>query len=280
MTEDEIDQTWQRATRIGTFALFMQAIVTFIASIILPLVVANTYRPPTEPMRTPMMNGAAEPTSPNEPTSSISTSAGGYFGYAPAQTSDDLITSKSSRRLSTSRRHSVSRFFSCPWSVEIRWLTLRRAWLLSHLMFTLCTWLTFLPQTTTSATVLVSLVGIPWALTNWAPFALIAAEISKRDAIRRGTLPPPPTREGELLAHGEDVSEGADQAGVVLGIHNVAVAAPQVVATLVSSAIFKALQKPRGSVGDESVAWVLRFGGLSTLVAAWLTRRIGEERSG
>ena len=46
--------------------------------------------------------------------------------------------------------------------------------------------------------------------------------------------------------------EVVDQAGVVLGIHNVAIAAPQVVASLVSSLIFKSLQKPRGVAGDQS----------------------------
>ena len=51
-----------------------------------------------------------------------------------------------------------------------------------------------------------------------------------------------------------------DQAGVVLGIHNVAVSAPQAVATLVCSIIFKALQKPRDEPNDSSVAWTLRFG--------------------
>ena len=80
-----------------------------------------------------------------------------------------------------------------------------------------------------------------------------------------------------MLASGEDPSEGADQAGVVLGIHNVAIAAPQVIATLVSSVIFKFLQKPRGSTDDDSVAWVLRFGGLAALVAAYLTTRLAEE---
>ena len=68
------------------------------------------------------------------------------------------------------------------------------------------------------------------------------------------------------------------QAGVVLGIHNVAIAAPQIVATLVSSAIFKAMQKPRGGdevgIGDESVGWVLRFGGCAAVVAAFLTGRM------
>jgi solute carrier family 45 protein 1/2/4 len=84
-------------------------------------------------------------------------------------------------------------------------------------------------------------------MTLWAPFAFIASEISRRNDNAGGMS-------------NDDEGE-TPQAGVVLGIHNVAIAAPQVIATLVSSAIFRALQKPRGSVGDESVAWVLRFGG-------------------
>jgi len=68
-----------------------------------------------------------------------------------------------------------------------------------------------------------------------------------------------------------------DQAGVILGLHNVAVAAPQIVATIVSSAIFKLAQKPRGEPYDTSVGWVLRFGGLAALVAAFFTWRINEE---
>lgn len=109
----------------------------------------------------------------------------------------------------------------------------------------------------------------------WAPFALISAEISKRDAIRRGYIRPPPTEEGALLAANED--DAVDQAGVVLGIHNVAVSAPQVIATLAGSLLFKWLQKPRGEPGDESVAWFLRLGAIATLGAAFLTMRVGEE---
>jgi solute carrier family 45 protein 1/2/4 len=65
---------------------------------------------------------------------------------------------------------------------------------------------------------------------------------------------------------------------VVLGIHNVAIAAPQVIATLVSAVMFKFLQKPRGTAGDDSVAWVLRFGGACALIAAWLTLFVKEEK--
>ena len=122
--------------------------------------------------------------------------------------------------------------------------------------------LTFLVKTATGATVLVSIIGLSWALTLWAPFALISAEISKRDTAAR--------KQGAGAAK-------EDQAGVILGLHNVAIACPQIIATLVSSAIFKIAQKPRGSAGDNSVAWVLRFGGIAALIAAYMTSRVGEE---
>ncbi|KAK4543151.1 hypothetical protein LTR36_005929 [Oleoguttula mirabilis] len=268
MSPTEIDQTWEHATRVGTFALLIFAVTTFSSSVILPFVVASSYKAPEPAPVTPMTPGARTPGTPLTPHTAGASSAAGYFGYNPAHT-DDWSTKPEYQD-----RNAFQRFCYRLPSLEIRWLTLRRAWMLSHVVFALLMWLTFLVRDTTTATVLVGLIGIPWAMTNWAPFALIAAEISTRDSIRRGHIRAPPTREGELLASGED--EGADQAGVVLGIHNVAIAAPQVIATLVSSAIFKALQKPRGSVGDDSVAWVLRFGGCAALVAAWYTRKVGE----
>lgn len=71
--------------------------------------------------------------------------------------------------------------------------------------------------------------------------------------------------------------EPEDQAGIVLGLHNVAISAPQIFASLVCSAIFKAAQRPRGVPGDESTAWVLRFGGVAALIAAYMTYRVEEE---
>lgn len=249
MTEDEINRVWERGTRMGTLALFIFALTTFVASVFLPMIVAPTYKPP-----------APDPTTPLTPTASHS-SSGGYFSL------------KKQKPTKKSWKHSLRLLDH----LQIKSLTLRRTWLLSHLIFTLLMWATLLVRSTTSATILVALVGLPWAVTNWAPFALISAEISKRDAIRRGVLRPPPTRDGALLAAGEDDEHSADQAGVVLGIHNVAIAAPQVIATLFSSAMFKLLQKPRGTPGDDSVAWVLRFGGCCALVAAFLTKRVHEE---
>ena len=277
MTPKEIDETWERATRIGTFALLIFAFTTFSSSVILPFVVASSQKATEQAAVTPMTSGAKGPANPlpphtpRTPHTPGTSSAAGYFAYNPGSSSDDHFSKHEYQE-----RTAYQRFLHRIPSVQIRWLTLRRAWMLSHVIFAILMWLTFLVRDTTAGTILVGLIGIPWSMTNWAPFALIAAEISKRDSIRRGTIRPPPTRDGELLAAGEDVSEGADQAGVVLGIHNVAIAAPQVIATLVSSVIFKMLQKPRGSVGDDSVAWVLRFGGCAALVAAYLTRRVGD----
>ena len=269
LSEAETDALWERGTRLGTRALLVYALTTFSSSVVLPFLVASSYKAPELPPRTPMTPGArtpATPLTPHTPGGQSIGGGGGYFGYQP-------YTDASSK--ADKNRHPVMRLLRIR-NIEIRWLTLRRAWMLSHYLFALLMFATFFVRDVTSATVLVGLIGIPWAMTNWAPFALIAEEISKRDAIRRGQIRPPPTRDGELLAQGEDSSEGADQAGVVLGIHNVAIAAPQVIATLVSSVIFRVLQKERGMPGDNSVAWVLRFGGLAAVGAGWLTRRVGE----
>ena len=56
-----------------------------------------------------------------------------------------------------------------------------------------------------------------------------------------------------------------------------AIATPQIIATIGSSIIFKFFQKPRGTPGDRSISIVMAAGGLSTLVAAYLTSRIKDE---
>lgn len=265
LSDAEINDIFEHGTRVGTLALFVFAITTFASSVLLPFMVAPTYRAPPRPESTPLtpssLRGALTPS--DEHGANTDADAG-YFDTPLAQ----KIFSRTTRRRGLRRR-------LLSLSIRIPGLTLRRAWLISHIALALCLWSTLFVRGTLGATILVAAVGVPWAVTNWAPFALIAAEISKRDAIRRGLRAPPNTAEGRALAAGR-ADPAADQAGVVLGIHNVAVAAPQVIATLGSSAIFALLQKPRGQPGDDSVAWVLRVGGLCALAAAFATRAVGE----
>lgn len=258
-SDEEINEIMEAGTRVGTFALLVFALVTFTASVVLPFIITPSYKPieESQPATTPM--------TPMRNQNSSRDEEGGYFNKK------------------SGAKSRISRFFSAigRGQLNIPALTLRRAWLLSHLVFTVLMFSTFAVKDANAAVVLIGLIGMPWAMSNWAPFALISAEMSKRDAIRRGKRPPPPTAEGRLLAesgpgHKADEDEAEDQAGVILGIHNVAIAAPQVVATLLSSLIFRFLQKPRGTPGDDSVAWVLRFGGLCALGAAWATSRVQE----
>jgi solute carrier family 45 protein 1/2/4 len=226
LSSDEINRQWEDATRVGSFALLVYAIISFIASIILPILIVPSYRPPGS----------------NKPP------------------------------------EATSRLYRFLANFRIPHLTLRRAWLYSHILFAICMLCTFFVSTPVAGTVLVGIVGICWGLTMWAPFALIAAEISKRES-RRRFRKAQQTRQANIDgAAGTVAEEVHDQAGVILGLHNVAVSAPQILATLISSGIFKLTQKDRGVAGDDSVGWVLRFGGLAALIAAFMTWRLGEER--
>ncbi|KAF1812079.1 MFS general substrate transporter [Eremomyces bilateralis CBS 781.70] len=252
MDPEKVEELWVRGTRVGTDALLVFALMTLLASIFLPFIIAPAFITPD-----PSGNGRASTAL--TPTTSISGS-----GHLKPQ----------------SKKWSAVRRVLNTWEtrIQIDSLTLRRTWLLSHFVYAALMWLTILARNVTFAKIIIGAVGIPWAVTMWAPFALIASEVSKRDAIRRGLIKPPPTVEGNLLASGEDGA--VDQAGVILGIHNVAVSAPQVLATLICSLIFKLLQKPRGTPGDTSVAWALRFGGLCAVAAGMLTFRVGESAEG
>lgn len=256
LPDGRIDAILEDGTRIGTRALLIFAVTTFISSVVLPFVIPPTFQAP-EPER------PVTPATPMTPTTPHSMGGSGYFAlnHQPKGTPKTYMdkVSKSMEML------------------QIKSLTLRRSWFLSHIVFAVLMALTFFVRSAWGATALVGAIGIPWCITNWAPFAIISSEISKRDAIRRGIIKPR-DREAQLIAEGEDEGSGADSAGVVLGIHNVAIAAPQVIATLVSAVMFKILQKPRGTAGDNSVAWVLRFGGICALIAAWLTLQVNEEK--
>ena len=241
MDPNAVDQAWEEATRFGTFALLIFALVSFAGNSVIP------------------------------------------FFIRPSIASENSSTEHDATLL--------SRFMT---KLYIPHLTIRRAWFISHLIFSGCMFSTFFVRTASAAAVLTGIVGISWSLSLWAPFALISTEISKTDARRHAseinTLKDQP--EGfviststttdpettvELAAPNSQAEPSADQAGVVLGLHNVAVSAPQVISTIVASIVFKFLQRGRGVAGDDSVGWVLRLAGFAALVAAWRTLKIKED---
>ena len=249
LSPHELDVAWEEATRMATFTLLIFAISSFASSILLPFLIVPSYKPVEDERPKKLSRPALL-------TRGISTQ------------SIPISREKSSR---------VSGILS--W-FKIPGLTLRRAWLLSHILFAICMASTFFITTTVGASVVAGFVGITWSLTLWAPFALISADISKRDATRRRRQSSVLDNSGASIVSGSDQGKEEDvedQAGVILGLHNVAVSAPQIVATLISSLVFQLTQRERGAAGDDSVGWVLRLGGIAALAAAYMTSRVGEE---
>ncbi|CRK35827.1 hypothetical protein BN1723_018809, partial [Verticillium longisporum] len=78
---------------------------------------------------------------------------------------------------------------SPPWldRLQIPGFTLKRAWFGSLVLFAGAMFCTVIVRTVEAATALIGLVGITWAMTLWAPWAIISAEISRRDAMVRAT---------------------------------------------------------------------------------------------
>ncbi|CCE33713.1 related to sucrose transporter SUT1D [Claviceps purpurea 20.1] len=278
MKPDELEALYEKATRIGTFALLVNSIVSLVTNVFLPFFIAPTFD--------------------NTPPVPVSAAANGQ------QTS---TTSASVART----KQSPLEFLRIPG------FTLRRAWLGSLFLFAGSMFCTVLVRSVSAATVLIALAGITWAMTLWAPWAIISAEISRRDVVARaGRLKSMAPR--QILLHDADASspspspspssssshhglqeqqqeqqqqqqqqeepdlernpaqEPHDQAGVILGIHNMAIAVPQMIATLGSSLVFKLIQKPRGTPGDHSFATVMALGGISVLVACVFALKIDD----
>lgn len=196
------------------------------------------------------------------------------FIVAPTHQPSTPAPSNHSMHSSKSYTTRVDRFLD---ALVIPWLTLQRAWMISIVIFAVSLFSTFFITSPTTATVVVGVIGIPWAMSLWAPFAIIAAEVSKRDALRRSkATQSTPSHHNSFTTDDESNQrqDNGDQAGVILGIHNMSIASPQVFATLISSLIFKLLQKPRGKPGDRSLPAVFGVFAIFVVFSAVLAARL------
>ncbi|ROT38523.1 hypothetical protein SODALDRAFT_277469 [Sodiomyces alkalinus F11] len=249
MSPEELDELYEQATRVGTFALLVNSVVSLLTNVFLPFFIAPTYD--SHPV---LMASTAE--------------------------SDTIST------------HKQRGWWSWLDRLHIPGFTLKRAWFGSLVLFAVSMFCTVLVRTVEAATALIGLTGITWAMTLWAPWAIISAEISRRHAVLRAikqrnqSLDLATARSGDTCRDGEQDSiqqndDGeTDQAGVVLGIHNMAIAAPQMIATIGSSIIFRIWQKPRGTPGDRSMSVVLALGGIAVFVSSFFVACIHETTSG
>ncbi|RDA86741.1 hypothetical protein CP532_4188 [Ophiocordyceps camponoti-leonardi (nom. inval.)] len=243
MTREEVELLYQQATRIGTFALLVNAIVSLSTNVFLPFFV------------TPSLDEGKE-----------------EGGSVQGSTS-----------------YSWARWLRIPG------LTVKRAWIGSLVLFAVAMFCCPFVGSVEAATALIGVAGITWAMALWAPWAIIGAEINnnRRDTpVRRqrrkwsasagqddATAAVENEADEAVREEGDEVmeEEEKDEAGVVLGIHNMAIAVPQIVATVGSSIIFKLWQKPRGTAGDRSIGFVMALGGVCVLLSVLFASGIEEK---
>lgn len=144
-------------------------------------------------------------------------------------------------------------------------LSIPRAWTCAHVFFALAMLSTYFVTSQATATLVVASAGLSWALTLWAPFAIIGNELAARQSFYDEV-------EGVVSENAPQASAEV-QAGAIMGLHNVAISAPQIVAALACSGIF-GLSRLAGS--HYGTGWVLRAGGCAALVAAYLTRKFDD----
>ncbi|KAG6250797.1 hypothetical protein E4U23_001164 [Claviceps purpurea] len=132
---------------------------------------------------------------------------------------------------------------------------IRRLWAASQLLFATAMLLTLLVTSVVQAFLLVGLSGISWAVTIWAPHAIIGAYASAGMSL---------TRAERRLAVAEDSFEM--RSGIIVGLHNAAVSAPQIVSAVCCSFLFWVLD----GVSGDIIGWTFRMAAVSAFAAAWL----------
>ncbi|KAI9328691.1 hypothetical protein DFJ73DRAFT_665208 [Zopfochytrium polystomum] len=177
-------------------------------------------------------------------------------------------------------------------------------WTLSLLMFGGLMLLTLGKPGLAGATAIVALCGIPWGVTQWVPFSLVAEYVTfytsggtdddlvlPRQQYSAVSITDDDTRMLAVDDRSPLGSIGASpqyrhlDAGVVLGILNIYVVMPQFVSTLLTSLLFSALEavgpgvEPGEGGGDrngglydpkDSFGWCLRLGIVPSAVAAYV----------
>lgn len=150
----------------------------------------------------------------------------------------------------------------------IWWLSLLNVYTCSQLIIAGSLLSAWFIRSVTAATIVLAIMGIPWAIVLWIPFSLVGEYVSYEDERRKKQ---PSTQQHQL----EDQQDEFD-AGMILGVHNMYIVFPQFAVAIISSLIFAASGqvKDPNDEGRSNVSTVLAFGGLMALIAAIISRYI------
>ncbi|KAH0831034.1 hypothetical protein J3R83DRAFT_13536 [Lanmaoa asiatica] len=97
------------------------------------------------------------------------------------------------------------------WLERVR-MHLASLWALSHFVFAMCMAATFVTSTVSGATFIMSVTGFCWAITQWAPYALLGEAILSHPASDdAGSIHLTDTRSTRVVRSRDDVEHNADE---------------------------------------------------------------------
>jgi solute carrier family 45 protein 1/2/4 len=172
------------------------------------------------------------------------------------------------------------------------------AWIWGHCMFSSVMMMAPFVHSFRAATFLVALCGLPWALATWAPNTYLGIEVNRLSSTAPShrrlsssriemTSPSTPFK----LEHGvldDPVSSTGELSGLYFGILNIYTTIPQFIGTFISMIVFSILEPGKspelahdahpdehhGTDGPNAIAVCLFIGALSTIGAAFVTKRL------
>lgn len=178
-------------------------------------------------------------------------------------------------------------------------ISLARLWSISHFVFGLTMISAAFITSTAVAMAAIATCGFSWAVMSWAPFSIIGEEIAKSAtksrrnsniAVRTSASQVLTTRveddtddldieAGEsllpILSAEPATPASNDDAGSILGIHNIAICVPQFIISFISSIVFRLLE-PNGTgqavaSDHNAIGVVFAIGGVAAIGAGVLS---------
>lgn len=177
------------------------------------------------------------------------------------------------------------------------------AWICGHLMFSCAMILAPFAQSFRFATTIVAFCGLPWAIACWAPNAYLGIEVNRLSttlpSYRRLSVSSPielssprtpytPTLLRQDSSLETIATSTGELSGLYFGILNIYTTLPQFVGTFISMVVFSILEPGKspelahdahpsehhGTDGPNAIAICLFIGAISTLGAAWATKKL------
>ncbi|KAM3450333.1 hypothetical protein MY3296_006221 [Beauveria thailandica] len=147
----------------------------------------------------------------------------------------------------------------------------RGLWTCCHALHAACLILIPSPQSWLGSATLIIYAGIPWAVTQWFPYAVLGEELALEGIDRNPAASSDNGSCYEEEVGKEDKRRNPDRldVGTIMGLHNVVISTPQIIAAVLSSVILRGVEAAHGT--SNGIEWVFRASALPALAAVYLS---------